>query len=105
MTDHRPLSIRVETGAGNAVVLLDGELDAFTAPEFTQTVEQVLESGLAVSLDMDSVTFMDSSGLRALLTVAAGAPASFRSVRINSASEQVRRLLSITGLDEHFLVG
>jgi anti-anti-sigma factor len=48
---------------------------------------------------------MDSSGLRALLTVAAGAPASFRSVRINSASEQVRRLLSITGLDEHFLVG
>jgi anti-anti-sigma factor len=49
------------------VVRPSGELDCATRPEFEVRVDEAVEAGVAhVVLDLRRVTFVDSSGLRAI---------------------------------------
>ena len=50
-------------------VSLQGEIDMAVADEVTAALLQGVEAGIPV-VDMSEVTFIDSSGLRALLSVA-----------------------------------
>lgn len=51
---------------GRWEVALEGDLDAATLEQFTQFLEGA-PAGASVVLEMTSLMFMDSSGLRALL--------------------------------------
>ena len=98
------LSIHVTHLNGVAVLALRGEIDGATAPRLRESVEQVCDLGVPVVLDMNQVTFMDSSGISALIAasgICTGVP---RSVRIDRPSDQVRRVLSLTGLDTILLL-
>ena len=48
-------------------VALRGELDMDTAPEVERILEAVADRGNEVLLDLSGLTFMDSTGVRALL--------------------------------------
>jgi anti-sigma B factor antagonist len=105
MTHPTPLSMQLDSCDGATVVVLDGEIDAFTAPGLLESIEHACEPGAPVVLHMERVTFIDSSGIRALLTAAGTVQGHPRSVQIHSASDQVRRVLAITGLEKLFLLG
>lgn len=89
---------------GNVAVLsLKGELDAYTAPTLEERIGALLtEERFEVVLDLSETTFVDSSGLRAILTAQRRLRESGGNMRLRRPSEPVRRLLDITGLTEHF---
>ena len=73
---------------------LDGELDMATADDLSQIFRDA-PSNDPIVLDFSGVSFMDSSGLRALLE-GAGQPTGCCPVVIVNPSAQVRRVLDIS---------
>ena len=73
---------------------LEGELDMATADDLSQIFRDA-PSNVPVVLDFSGVSFMDSSGLRALLE-GAGQPTGCGPVVIVNPSAQVRRVLDIS---------
>ncbi|HSP27009.1 MAG TPA: STAS domain-containing protein [Ilumatobacteraceae bacterium] len=89
---------------GVAVLALRGEIDAHNANCLRDSVAAVCELGVPVALDMDQVTFMDCAGIGALIAASRFTLELSSSLRITRPSRQVRRILSLTGLDEVLLV-
>jgi anti-sigma B factor antagonist len=75
---------------------IEGQVDAATVEAFEARITEAIGSG-PVILDMTGVDFIDSSGLRVLLT-ASRLVRPGRRLRI-VPSEQVRRVFNVTGLD------
>jgi anti-anti-sigma factor len=80
-------------------VRLDGELDLATAPLLTDALLD-LASEREVHLDLALLTFLDSSGLHAIIKLARSQDGD-RSVVLVNPSTAVLRLLEITGIDKH----
>ena len=93
------LQIDVSRVDGHAVLVIRGEIDLSTAPAFGAAMQQALLDAPMVVLDLGGVTFMDSSGLNVLVSAARPGSRS-DAVLIRNAPVTIRRLLSITGLDE-----
>lgn len=96
-----PFSIAAATEGGRVVLTLRGELDLATAPELERAVSAPLGAGQDLVLDLRELEFMDSSGIRVLVTAHAQATergASFAVVRPGPDSP-VDSILSIAGLD------
>lgn len=103
------MDIKVETLAeGASLVRVSGELDIYTAPRLREQLLWLTDqdsSGCArVLLDLNDVTFIDSTGLGAIV----GAHRRFTQrggvLELVCGSGPVRRLLSITRLDQVFRV-
>ena len=75
------------------VLEVAGELDLDTCTDLFATALCAPEPGRPLVLDMAEVTFMDSTAIGVLVQVTYE-----RSVRIINPSEQVRRILELTGL-------
>lgn len=85
------------------VLVLAGELDPSTVGLLDTAVEAALAEGAeSLVIDLADVTFLDSSGLRAL--IGAHTHLAPEPLRLRAPSAAARRLLAITGLDDHFLV-
>jgi anti-sigma B factor antagonist len=91
---------------GNCAVLaVRGELDAYSAPALEEQVTKLTGDQVDdVVLDLSQTGFLDSSGLRAILTAQRRLTESGGQLRLRSPSEAVTRLLEITGLTDHFAV-
>ena len=80
-----------------------GILDGSESQDFRQEISEIADSGAKIILvDFQNVTFMDSSGLGALVLA-------FKTLRdadiklvICSINEQVRILFELTGMDKVF---
>ncbi len=78
-----------------------GELDIATSPEFEQAIaEATAEPGAKVVLDLRELTFMDSTGLRALAQTNARAEQDDFDLAIVRGSRQIERVLEISGLSD-----
>ena len=90
----------------SAIVRVRGELDAYGAPRLETLGSDLLAEGVGeLIIDLGETTFLDSSGLRAILTlhrrVSNDGDGEFA---IGNPSESVVRLLEITGLSDYFVV-
>lgn len=99
------LVLHVQRRTGSTLLLIDGELDAATAPDLADLCRCVHAHGdRDVVIDLTATSFLDSSGLRALV----GARRLFGdgggSLRLAHPSEPVMRLLEITGLRDYFAI-
>jgi anti-sigma B factor antagonist len=99
------LVVDVRHDGAAAIVSMAGELDVSTAPELVDICRSVYAQGTRdVVLDLTDTSFLDSSGLRALI----GAQQLFGddggNVRLSHPSEPVMRLLEITGLSGYFSI-
>jgi anti-sigma B factor antagonist len=78
-----------------------GELDIATAPEFEQAIaDATSEPGAELVLDLRELTFMDSTGLRALAQTNARADKAGFALSIVRGPRQIERVLEISGLAE-----
>ena len=95
------LEVTTSEQAGGVHVALAGELDLASAPKLEDELKRVEADGPAVIvLDLQSLSFMDSSGLRALLAADARAREAGRRLVLVRGDERVQRVLRITRLDE-----
>lgn len=94
------MSMHVDTTGTVAVVAPEGRLDAIAAPALRRAVEDAIGQGRArVVVDLAAVSFVDSSGLGALIGALKSARTAGGDLRIASAGEQVRTVLRLTNLD------
>ena len=77
-----------------------GNLDFFSASAFQNELLSALQNGVAhLIIDMSKVSSVDSSGLGALVRGTKTALNMHVDLRLVSASQQVRHVLKMTGLD------
>ncbi len=97
--DH--LTIGVLSADGTALLRLDGELDAATAPALLEVGRSLVGAGsTAVVVDCAHLRFCDSAGLHAFVSIRG--TAGVDSVALVRTTPAVRRLLAVAGLDELF---
>lgn len=75
------------------VLVLMGELDFGTVGQVEQRLAELRDLGAPVVLDLDGLTFMDSTGIRLVLTACEDARDHGWSFRVTRGSERVRRVL------------
>ena len=85
---------------GSAWVLAaNGELDLRTSPELEQALDRAWASGAElVILDLRQIEFMDSTGLRVLLSAHQRAQETGRRFALVRGTDQVERVLTLTGV-------
>jgi anti-sigma B factor antagonist len=76
---------------------LVGDIDAQSVHDLAGTVRQAIREGNPIDVDVGRVTFMDSSGLLLLATIAEKSP----DLRIIQPPDNVRFLLEVANLTEH----
>jgi anti-sigma B factor antagonist len=108
MEDHAvgpDLSLATDRAGARAVVTVKGELDAYSAPSLEEEASRLLADNISeLVLDLSGTRFLDSSGLRAILTAQRRLADRNGRLALRAPSEPVRRLLDITGLTDHFVV-
>ena len=94
-----------QLGNGTAVVSVMGELDRATVPAFDRTLLDVTEAGTGeVIVDLTCCSFLDSSGLRALVATRERLERSDRSLALVLSNPIVMRVFQLTGFDEWFQI-
>ena len=96
--------IAVTRSASGSVIQVAGDMDVATAPQVIATAEPLLVAGECLELDLRGLTFIDSQGLHALLTIRRHADASEAELVLAHPPGILRHLLEITGLADAFSV-
>ena len=88
-------------GMDDTIVLrLQGELDMATAPGLGRTLDTAIGAGPAtIALDLRELTFVDSTGIRVLITACRQAEKAGCRFVVRSPSRPVRKALLLTGVD------
>lgn len=85
------------------VIKLSGDINSTQSQELRQRITEILEQNAKIVLiDCQDVTFMDSSGLGALVLAFKTLRAADIKMAICSINEQVRILFELTSMDKVF---
>lgn len=89
-------------GEGSVVVSVDGEVDLSTAPQLQAALDKTIsEAGTTrVEVSLAKVAFLDSAGLRVLVSALRQAEEKDIAFRVSDAQPRVRKVIEITGLTE-----
>jgi len=93
MDAAQPFSVRFDD---EGVAWLSGELDLATADSFLQRVEATLDGHQPV-LDFSDLTFVDSSGIRAILSLA---QTKEQTVILRNLPDNIRKVFVIAGVNQ-----
>jgi anti-sigma B factor antagonist len=98
-----PFEVTIEEHAGAVYARLRGELDISTAPRLEESLQRAEADGPALLvLDLSTLDFMDSTGLRMLISADSRAREAGRRLVLIQGNEMVQRVLRLTRLDERF---
>jgi anti-sigma B factor antagonist len=98
--DANPIQLD-DTAGDVTVVVVEGEHDIYTAPTLRDRLDEALERGGGIVVDLTGATFVDSSVLGALLEARRRAHEAGLGYVVcvgDQVEPSVRRILDITGL-------
>jgi anti-anti-sigma factor len=99
------LTVSSERRQESSVVRLEGDLDLHSNAEVRSTVEPLLEDRDGeVFLDLQGVTFLDSSGLGALVGLQKRANRTHSRMTLCGLSPQLERIFEVTNLRDAFTI-
>lgn len=88
---------------GVTVVAPTGRLDVAGAPTLKEAISEALKSGEPrVVLDMEGISFVDSTGLGSVIAALKQIRSSKGDLRLAAPNQQVRVVLELTTLDRVF---
>jgi len=97
------LDIKTARDGDVCSVVLEGEIDVYTAPRLKEVLVDAIASGCPnVVVDLEKVGFIDSSGLGVLVSALRRARERDGVVRIVCTRDTVLKIFRITGLDKVF---
>ena len=96
----------VKAGNNAAVIELAGRFDFNSHREFRDAVDQALadKKGSQISVDLNAVTYLDSSALGMLLMLRDKAKAENREVELAGAQGSVKQVLEIANFGKLFSI-
>ncbi len=94
-------SLQFSRHNGHVVVAVDGELDSYTGPLLQDRLADLIESqgNLSVVVDLSSMTFVDSSGLTALVAAHRWLQSRGGELILSRPTKSTMKVLEITGLN------
>jgi len=95
----QPSRLQLDESPGRSVKAV-GIIDSHTADELLAHLRN-LGTDNDVRLDLTDIEFIDSSGLRSIVTAHQELEEAGRRLVLSGLSESVQRLLEITGLTDH----
>lgn len=102
MRTYEQLQVAIRWGPQRLILEIEGELDMASASLLTDTLDGAdLQAVDTVVLDLRSVSFIDSTGLRTIFSARNTVREAGRRFAVTPGSPQVQRVLSLTRLDEH----
>lgn len=94
---------RNDLDEGNlAAVYMCGELDASTSPSFLSDMRDLAESGRDVIVDVHLLTYIDSTGVSALLSISKALKRAGRRMCLVGCHGILARILEVTRVDREF---
>ena len=106
MASSSPFEVTIEERDSAVHLLLTGELDISTAQRLEDDLLRVeTERPQLIVLDLTELAFLDSTGLRLMITADARAREEDRRLEIVNANPMIQRVLRLTRLDERLNVG
>ena len=98
---HAPLSLsETPTAAGGCTLAVAGELDIATATQLRTRVAALMGTGCRhLAIDLAETTFLDSSGLAALVWAAHRMHAAGGEMTVVNPSERIAKTMQITGVE------
>lgn len=94
------LKIERSDQPGWAIISPSGEIDLATVGQLEDSLATLSDGNTDVAVDLTGVTFMDSTGLRALLAANQSLSESGRRLALVVAGGPVDRLLDISGVGQ-----
>ena len=97
----QPFEIDIIRRDDALVLVVEGEIDIATAPLLEQHLTDAVATDTpVVIIDLDRVSFMDSTGLQVLVAHTLS-EANGRRIRLTRGSPQVQRLFTVSGMLDH----
>ncbi len=93
------LATEVRSEDGTVVISLQGELDLAASGALDATIAAAAHDGPDVIIDLTALTFLDSTGLRAILEAVKTARDQGAAVAIVPGPVHVHRVFELTGTD------
>ena len=98
------MNVNITEQGGKVLVSISGELETAVCEELSQALAPLCEKkGLQIELDLSKLTFISSSALRVLLTLAKEQVASGGGVKVTAITPAVYSVFDLTGFSRIFL--
>ncbi len=95
------LQVEIRPGVHAAVAVISGEIDIVSAPWLRETLLHAIRChGPAIRVDLREVTFLDCSGINALLATARRARLEGGRMRVIGLSAPAMRVIRLPGLQQ-----
>jgi anti-anti-sigma factor len=99
-TANKALAIVPQEEEGTQRIVLTGELDVSTVPAFNKRMSELRHHGFhSMMVDLSGVTFMDSTGLSAILVAEMHARMRGQRFSVVEGPPHVNELFRLTGVD------
>jgi anti-anti-sigma factor len=92
-----PFGVAVSEDGGSLRLRFFGEYDYAAAEQASEALARACDRGGRIEVDLSGVSFLDSSGLRTLVTARRAADRDGCSLVVVDVSERARQVLDITG--------
>ncbi|MCI8695176.1 STAS domain-containing protein [uncultured Acetatifactor sp.] len=79
---------------------VEGRVDTNTSPELQKKILQAFQKGSTVTLNLEAVDYVSSSGLRALLIGQKTASSKGGSMKLINVRDSVRKVFDMTGFSQ-----
>ena len=83
---------------GKIIFALEGSLDTATSPQLQNVLLPAFDEAKQIELDFSQLLYISSAGLRILLLGQKAAESKGASMRLRGVSDEIKNILSITGL-------
>ncbi len=104
MEEPTSLVLREECRKDSVIVLFEGELDTVSERHLNGLVTRLLvHEARQVLFDLSGVRFLDTAGLRGLLSAQRRLFLAGRTFGLISVPQDVRNVFAVTGLQDHFV--
>ena len=90
---------------GTTIVAVGGEIDVYTAPKLRDKITELVGDGVfSIVIDMESVEFLDSTGLGVLVGGLKKVRAHDGSLELVCTQDRLLKIFRITGLAKVFVI-
>ena|SRR5690625_4723338 len=95
------LEVNIKKGKEESSILLSGEIDVYTAPQFKEKILPLTQiEGHLIIVDLADVHYMDSTGLGIFINALKSSRKHNSKLKLIHLQDRVLRLFEVTGLNE-----
>jgi anti-sigma B factor antagonist len=103
--NHVDLTLATREVDGTTIVSVGGEIDVYTAPKLRDKITELVAAGVYhLVIDMESVEFLDSTGLGVLVGGLKKVRAHDGSLQLVCTQDRLLKIFRITGLAKVFVI-